>query len=54
MIGLTEAIFSKVYVRISWSLMVEHRIKRKVISSEFLTCFEADRQAFYSWIVNSR
>jgi len=54
MIGLAEAIFSKEYIRIPWSLIVEYKIKRKVISSEFLTCFEADRQAFFSWIVNSR
>jgi len=55
MIGLAEAIFSKEYMRrIPWSLIVKHKIKRKVISSEFLTCLKADRQAFFSWIVNSR
>jgi hypothetical protein len=54
MIRLAEAILSKVYMRIPWSLIVEHKIKKKVISSDFLTRFEADRQAFLSWIVNSR
>ena len=37
---LAEASLSKVYMRrIPWSLIVEHNIKRKVISSEFLTLF---------------
>lgn len=46
MTGLAEAILSKVYMRrIPWSLIVKGKIKRKVISSEFLMCFEADRQS---------
>jgi len=44
--GLADAILSKVYMRrIPWSLIVKDKIKRKVISSEFLTYFEADGQS---------
>jgi hypothetical protein len=32
------------------SLTVEHKTNRKVISSELLVCFEADREAFLVWI----
>jgi hypothetical protein len=43
-----------VYLRwIPWSLTVDHKIKRTVISSEFLACFEAEGQAFVSWIVTA-
>jgi hypothetical protein len=31
--------------RIPWSLIVKHKIKRKAISSEFLTYFEAGAQS---------
>lgn len=39
--------------RIPWSLIVERKIKRKVISLEFLTCSEADGQEFFSWIITA-